>query len=84
MRQIDDIPETSELERQLDEVYSIIVMLEKEAKNARSAIASNDPFKVMSTLAEINRLVVKDAMPLTIAAQDEFLRPIKADAQRIP
>ena len=83
MRQIDDLRDIPELEAQLDNAFGVILMIESEMKMARAAIATQDPFKLMAALAEANKLIVREAMPTAIIAQDEYLKPIKADAARI-
>ena len=52
------------------------------SKMLGSAINQNDPFRAMQALAEINKAVMK-AMHEAIAAQEEYLKPIKQDAMRI-
>ena len=47
------------------------------------AISQNDPFRAMQALADINKSVMK-AMHEAMAAQAEYLKPIKADAERLP
>lgn len=52
------------------------------SKMLGSAINQDDPFRVMQALADINKAVMK-AMHEAIAAQEEYLKPIKQDAMRI-
>lgn len=83
LRQIDDVREVNELEAQMDNALGVIQMLENEIKSAHSSISTQNPFDLMVALAEINKLIVKQAMPIAIIAQAEALKQTKAEAQRI-
>lgn len=52
------------------------------SKTLGTAININDPFLAMRALADIHKSL-KQAMQEAIAAQDEYLKPIKAEAARI-
>lgn len=83
LRQIDDLRDISELECQLDNALDVVARIEKTMQSARDAISSGNPFNLMTALSEANKLIMWDAMPITIIAQAEYLKPIKQDAQRI-
>ena len=83
LRQIDDLRDINELEAQMDNALAVISEIEKELKLARNSIDRQDPFDLMLALAELNKLIVKKAMPIAIIAEAEAIKETKADAMRI-
>lgn len=83
MRQIDDLPEIIELERQLDNALGEIMDVERCIKGCRSAINDGNSFKLMQELADAQKYV-RAAMHSAIAAQDEQMKPVIREAQRLP
>lgn len=83
LRQIDDVREISELEAQMDNALGVIKQIEAEVKCALECVSAQNPFDLMTSLSEMNKLIVKQAMPIAIIAEAEALKEIKAEAQRI-
>lgn len=82
MRQLNDVRETSELERQLDNALGELIDVEKCRKSCITAIEDGNPFRLMSELAEIQSKI-REAMHFAIAAQDEHMKPIIKEASRL-
>lgn len=82
MRQLNDVREISELERQLDNALGVIQMIESEMKMARMSVVTEDPFKLMVALAEANKKI-REAMHFALAAQHEHMKPIIKEASRL-
>lgn len=78
----DDLPELSEFEIQMDNAYGEVIDIERQAKRCREALANSDPFRLMCELAEAQKIIRK-AMEFVIAAQEEHIKPIREQAQRI-
>lgn len=72
----------SELEIQMDNAVGHLYDIEKQIKACGIAIDDGNPFKLMTELSELQKLV-RDAMHTAIICQEEHIKPIKEQAQRI-
>ncbi len=72
----------NEYDIKMDEAFGQVLALEKQINRMKTKISENDPFGLMVELAESQK-IVRDTMHFAIEAQEEFIRPIKQDAQRI-
>lgn len=82
MRQLNDVREVSELERQMDNALGSIIDVEKCIKNCKRAMDDGNPFTLMSELADAQKYLF-EAMHAAIAAQHEHMKPIVTEAQRL-
>ena len=82
MRQLNDVREINELERQLDNALGELIDVAKGINGCRTAIEDGNPFKLMSELAEMQSKI-REAMHFAIAAQEEHMKPIIKDASRL-
>ena len=72
----------NEYDIKMDEAFGQVLALEKQINRMKTKISENDPFGLMVELAESQK-IVRDTMHFAIEAQEEFIKPIKQDAQRI-